>query len=260
MGVYIHEQRLLINDKVYPDFEIEREIGSGANGCVFLAKNLLLDRVEAIKIWNKNRENDKRDKTKQALFESQKLARVDPQYAVQIFNIKNFEGYIVAHMEYFEGETLHDFINDLSAKKTFYLLRQYLHVIEKTSSLSTFHGDAHAHNVLIKVVTEDYERKVVMKLCDFGTSYFNGTESSFDRHWRVVEETILRYTEKFVGFQEAKELLIENKNILKNPTSVSKEKLFQGDDSLYDPRLLTAPYKDFLEYLEYRNGCIHYLK
>lgn len=260
MGFYIQEKRLLINDKVYPDFEIEREIGSGANGHVFLAKNLLLDRIEAIKIWNKNREDDKRDKTKQALFESQKLARVDPQYAVQIFNIENFEGYIVAHMEYFEGKTLHEFINDLSAKKTFYLLRQYLHVIEKTSSLSTFHGDAHARNVLIKVVTEDYETKVVLKLCDFGTSYFNGKESSFDRHWRVVEETILKYTKRFIGFEDAKDLLNEYKNILNENVLESKEKLFQGDDSLYDPRLITAPYKDFLEYLEYRNGCIDYLK
>ena len=83
---YIREKRLVINDNEYPDFEIEREIGSGANGRVFLAKNLLLDRYEAIKIWFKNCKYDKRDKAKQALLESQKLAKVDPEYAVQIFN------------------------------------------------------------------------------------------------------------------------------------------------------------------------------
>lgn len=254
MGFYICEKRLVINDKEYPNFEIERKIGGGANGQVFLAKNLLLDRFEAIKIWNKNRKQDKRDKIKQALLESQKIARVDPQYAVQIFNVQNFEGYIVAHMEYFESETLDAFIKYQSPTKTLYLLRQYLHIIEKTSSLSTFHGDAHARNVLIKIVTEDCKTKVILKLCDFGTSYFNGKESSLDRHWKVVEETILKFTKEFVGFKDAKELLDGYKNTLKKYILEEKERLLQDDDNLYDPRLITAPYKDFLEYLEYKNG------
>ena len=77
MGIQVENQKLLVGGCEFLNYQIKKEIGSGANGIVYLAENLTLGRNEALKVWIKRRKEDTRNKLVQGLYEIQKLAKVD---------------------------------------------------------------------------------------------------------------------------------------------------------------------------------------
>ncbi len=109
--IKIEDNRIFINDVVFPNYSVIKYLGGGKNGIVYLVKNDILLREEALKIWIKNNE-DKRDKMQQGLLETQKLSKINGKHSIQIYNASVFENHILANMEYFEGQTLKDFIKD----------------------------------------------------------------------------------------------------------------------------------------------------
>lgn len=255
MHISVRNQELFIEGQVFDNYEVKQEIGRGANGIVYLVQNKTLQREEALKIWVKNMK-DNRDKLKQGKFEAQKLARVNGKNAVQIYNAQEFNGYVVATMEYFEGQTMRNFIKGRNNQQIIYILRKYLEAIRQTSYLDTFHGDPHDRNVLIHEVIIDYEKDIELKLCDFGTSIFSGKEQSIDRHWGIVKNTILHYTKGMKAYEDGKQCL-EGwlKSLHKFETQLKNEADNQKREELYDPRIFTAPYQDYLKYLEAENTC-----
>lgn len=250
MEIYIENSKLYVGGIEFNNYSIIEEIGRGANGIVYLAKNLILEREEALKIWIKQNDLDNRDKLKQGLYEVQKLAKVNGNNAVQIYNAQIFNEHMIASMEYFNGSALNNFIADKNAKQTCDILKYYLEAIEQTSNMETFHGDAHGNNVLIRINKSRFEQTIELKLCDFGTSFFSGKEKSFERHWRVIRNTILNCTKKMHSFKTAEKYL---ESLEKRSSKTQKsmiDDILEGTSEFYDARIFTAPYKDFLEYLE----------
>ena len=188
---------LHINGTAFESHEVIRELGRGANGVVYLAENKLLKRREAVKVWQCTRASDTRDKTEQGLAEARKLASASKEHVVEIFSLQIVEGAPVAVMEFVDGQTLREFRdrdprNPILAQ----LAAKYLEAIEATTTRAIVHGDPHLSNVLVyeQVRGAFDEREVRLKLCDFGTSLFAGKVSSSIRHWKIVEETVLKLT------------------------------------------------------------------
>ncbi len=251
--VEVKKSRLLIKGKAFPNYQILDKIGKGANGVILLARNEILGRDEAIKVWLP-KDGDNRNKNEQASYELKKLAKAYGEYTIQLYSAINFENYTIATMEYFPGQNLDKFTQHKSIRQVFISLYMYLDAIEKTSLPETFHGDAHPRNVLLKVTEENYEKKLVLKLCDFGTSYFAGKEYSFDRHWRIVGQTIFDLTKTYKYYNEAKLLMPDYDNILKEINNSSRNSIINEDhSSFYDARTFTAPFRDYLEYIYFKN-------
>jgi len=242
--------RLHIDGNEIEDYEIVRELGRGANGVVFLANNLMLNREEALKIWLPLRVNDRRDKIKQGLEEAIKLAAVNGNNAVQIYHSMIMGDSIVATMEYIDGETLKQYFEraeDPSAMLHAALI--YLNVIEKTTTPTTRHGDPHWKNVLVYEESVDkYEKRLRMKLCDFGTSLFAGVAASENRHWSIVRETVLKITEKLEFHEYGKTCLQEF-----DKTTVAMISMIEKNPTTFDPyevaRMRTAALHDYLDCL-----------
>lgn len=253
MEIKVENRKLLIGNTEFYNYEIKEEIGKGANGIVYLVKNLVLERDEALKVWIRRKEVDTRDKLKQGLYEVQKLAKVNGNCAIQIYSAQEFNGHMIATMEYFNSQTLKKFIIGKNNKQICYILRLYLHAIEQTSNIDTFHGDAHEKNILIRESIIDYENTIELKLCDFGTSIFSGKDKSFERHWSVVRETILKCTKGMQSVDYALSLLGEFENETLDIQRKMMDEVESGKLKFYDARIFTAPYKDYLEYLEFAN-------
>ncbi len=187
---------LVVRGERLATHSVASSLGEGANGVVFLGTNKLLNRQEAIKVWFPAKEADRRDKLKQAVGEITKLAAVNGNSAVQIYDARIVQGGAIAMMEYVNGETLKEYMtthDDPYCRLG--LAFQYLDVIQTTTTPSTRHGDPHWKNVLVHKVPALYgEPDRGMKLCDFGTSAFSGAEASAKRHWGIVRETVLRIT------------------------------------------------------------------
>ncbi|GAB5606492.1 protein kinase domain-containing protein [Sideroxyarcus sp. TK5] len=252
-NIQIEENRLRINGEQFSSHSIEREIGRGANGIVYLANNHILKRQEVVKIWCASNPKDSRDKKSQAFAEAAKLANAHPEHAVQIFSAGLVGGIPYATMEYVDGKTLKQKLDETRDKKLLLgLAGIYLTAIEETSQANTFHGDPHWSNVLVyEHQPNKYETSIKVKLCDFGTSIFSGHERSEDRHWRLVEECVLNTTKSFKSFQEAKTELPRFKSQLSEFTSQSKPDFL---DDLHWAKLHTAPLRDFLDYLSVELG------
>lgn len=201
----IESTTLFVHGIAVDTHEIVEEIGRGANGVVYRARNRTLDRMEALKVWIKLRENDSRDKCQQGIQEAGKLARVNGKHAVQIYDARVIGSAIIATMEYIPGITLREFRKKLSTtREVVDAAKLYLKIIEETSAPDTFHGDPHWNNVLaFEDQSSKYEKGWRFKLCDFGTSIFSKEGYSEERHWRIVRETIRELTKSLPGSEEA---------------------------------------------------------
>jgi serine/threonine protein kinase len=245
-GVTVTGDQLYLRGEAIDGFEIVKELGRGANGVVFLAKNLTLERLEAVKVWVALRDGDPRDKARQGLMEAIKLAAAHPDHAVQIYSAQVRAGFVVAQMEYIDGVTLKAFCKKAADHDVVGAGYRYLEAIEQTTTPSTCHGDPHWNNAL---VFEDLRhtplpvRKV--KLCDFGTSVYGNREKSWDRHWAVVRETVVNITKRVRGADE-------HLDHLRKLEAQSDETVKSAMESphLYRPieiaRLHTAPFHDYL--------------
>lgn len=247
-NIQIDGDRLRVNGEEFSSHSIEREIGKGANGIVYLASNNILKRQEVVKIWRAANPKDNRDKKVQAFAEAAKLANAHAEYAVQVFSAGLVGDAPYATMEYVNGRTLKQVVEETrDAKFLLGLARIYLSAIEETSQAHTFHGDPHWSNVLIyESQPNKYETSTKLKLCDFGTSIFAGHEKSVDRHWRLVEECVLATTKALKFHNEAKAELPKYKSQLNQLLSQGKPDFF---DDLHWAKLHTAPLRDFLDYL-----------
>ncbi|MCL2854786.1 MAG: hypothetical protein FWE21_04120 [Defluviitaleaceae bacterium] len=89
----------------------------------------------------------------------------------------------------------------------------------------------------------------MLKLCDFGSSVLMGRDYLFDRHWRVVRDTIVSCTKGLNSRKPAKKLLDEFEGFLK-PITEQMKNLALIQNTFYDARVFTAPFKDYLERIE----------
>ncbi len=172
------------------NYQVVRELGRGANGVVFLVKNDLLNRTEALKIWTKLRTRDKRDKVAQGIAEARKAHSAFGEFTPAIYHAEIVAGVFFVTMEFVEGTLLKNLLRlPLSDVQRYLLAFAYLNAIGATTKNGTFHGDAHSANVIVKA--DVLNELSGVKLLDFGTSIFIGRERAEARHWLVVHETLL---------------------------------------------------------------------
>lgn len=249
MPIKVIDNYLYINDQVLDTHTIIDTLGAGANGIVYLAFNKLLQRKEALKVWIQQRNHDRRDKQRQGLLEAMKQAANNGKHSVQIYHVDILNGVVYASMEYIDGITLKEYCEKTSnASDLVQMAYIYLSILEEITTKQTLHGDPHWKNVLI--YTEQiskYKKRTRMKLCDFGTSEFTSKESSKERHWRIVEETVINMTKNLESYLFAK----TNYEIFKKQSESTIKLVEDTHAEVFDGydigRIRTAALRDYLD-------------
>jgi len=183
-----------------PNVRMEELIGVGANGLVFRAHHLFLERELAVKIWLTNKKGDRRDKFIQGIEEARKTANIgEGRRVIHIYDAGTASGVFYATMDYYRGITLAEWLRSYSPKLmrrvrfAAFLNSEVFHITSETS----FHGDLHTNNVLIKVddrgelISVERSHSPDFMIIDFGTSRFTSRGYSLRRHWQVFNETIV---------------------------------------------------------------------
>jgi tRNA A-37 threonylcarbamoyl transferase component Bud32 len=219
ISIKIEDGKAILNGLVIEirDVILKRAFKPGANGIVFQAHELILDRPVAVKVWLPRKE-DHRDKIEQALGEARKIAKLDHPNIVKIFTpgqLDNGLFYII--MQLLPGEPLKAFLKkkpDLRIR--FDLWYDIYNALIYAHSQHVYHGDLHGGNIIIN--------KDHAKLIDFATSIF--AKKRGDNPLQRESQTILRLVKLI--FPEFDMLLRHKLNL----SEIKPETILQISDAL----------------------------
>ena len=133
-------------------FRIEREIGTGGMGTVYLATHLGLERPVAVKIIRREFAGDA-DVADRFLREARTMAKLRHSNAAMIFDAGNLpDGRHFIVMEFVEGETLSQALareGRFSATHAVHIATQICEVLEEAHRLGIVHRDLKPSNILL---------------------------------------------------------------------------------------------------------------
>jgi eukaryotic-like serine/threonine-protein kinase len=151
--------------KAFGDFRIERRLGQGGMGQVYLAEQVSLRRPVALKFLKAQLAENK---TSLARFkrEAMEVAKTSHANIVQIYTVGEENGVHFMALEYVEGKNLREFIEKKGppeVKLGLRIMTQVAAALQTASELGIVHRDIKPENILIN-------RKGEVKVTDFGLS------------------------------------------------------------------------------------------
>jgi len=133
-------------------FRIEREIGTGGMGTVYLATHLGLERPVAVKIIKREFAGDA-DVADRFLREARTMAKLHHHHAAMIFDAGNLpDGRHFIVMEFVEGETLSQVLareGRFTPSRAVDIATQICDVLEEAHRLGIIHRDLKPSNILL---------------------------------------------------------------------------------------------------------------
>lgn len=132
------------------DYKIERELGHGGMGVVYLARQRSLNREVAIKVLRPSHQRF-RNLIDRFLHEAQHLARLRHPHIVAIYEIGDADGEPYFTMDYVHGETLTQRISSgpLSPTQAVDLLKQIASAVQHAHKHGIVHRDLKPANILL---------------------------------------------------------------------------------------------------------------
>lgn len=161
-------------EKKISHYTIIKKIAEGGMGKVYLANDTKLNRKVALKFLASHLIQDEQAKQR-FIREAQAAANLSHPNIVIIHEISEFEGQIFIVMEYVEGETLKEKIDQIyTIEKSLFPLEQVLDLsiqicegLSKAHKMGIVHRDIKAENILI-----DQDGRI--KILDFGLAKLKG--------------------------------------------------------------------------------------
>jgi len=165
---------------VVSNYKIISQIGEGGMGTVFLAEHIhLSNRKVAIKALHKQMLTNANIRQR-FRNEAATLSQIDHENIVKIFDyIESDEGYFLI-MEYVEGMTLEDYINNVSGplneERATYVMSKMLSGFGFAHQRGIIHRDVKPSNI---IVSKDLS---VVKILDFGVAKLLTENSNMTKH------------------------------------------------------------------------------
>ena len=162
-------------------YKILRHIGSGGMAEVYLAEDLLLNRQVAIKVL-RAQFNDDKTLLNQFKHEAQSAARLSSPSIINIFDVCEEDGKSFIVMEYVEGKTLKDLLEEKGRLSPYWAVHIACEIaagLRHAHKRNIIHCDIKPHNILI---TEH----MMPKIADFGIA-------------RMISSMTMVYTNSVIG-------------------------------------------------------------
>ncbi len=145
------------------DFKLEKKLGQGGMGTVFLATQLSLDRKVALKTLSPEFAK-KPDFVKRFLREARSMARLQHPNVVQVYAADTVSGVNYAAIEYIDGRSMQGWMNELkqlSIGDALHVILVCADALKHAHDQNMIHRDIKPDNILVT-------NKGVVKVADFG--------------------------------------------------------------------------------------------
>ena len=151
------------------DFKLQRRLGEGGMGQVYLAEQLSLKRRVAVKLLRSELATDEISRRRFET-EAKAVAQLNHPNIVQVYAVGEQQGLLYMALEYVDGWTLKDFLQrkgppDLPVGLS--IMRQVAAALTRAAEVGVIHRDIKPENILMT-------RKVEVKVTDFGLSRIIG--------------------------------------------------------------------------------------
>jgi len=151
-----------------PGYEIERELGRGGMGVVYLAREVNSDRPVALKFLPSGPFAAPRDR-EHWLKEARAAARVRHPHVVQLHRVDEAGGWLYLVLEYVPGGSLKERLTGpLPARVAATLLVPIAQALEQLHRAGVWHLDLKPANILVDAAPGTPLDRVLLKLADFG--------------------------------------------------------------------------------------------
>jgi hypothetical protein len=147
-------------------YHVMRELGRGGMGVVYLAKNVLMDRLEVLKVVNKAL-LDTPAAAERFLREIRSAAQLSHDNVVKAYSALSLGDVLVFAMEYIEGEDLARVVKQegpLSVPRACFYAHQTALGLQHAHEHKMVHRDIKPHNLILS----RQGKKHVVKVLDFG--------------------------------------------------------------------------------------------
>ncbi len=150
----------------HPNYEVVRELGRGGMGVVYLARNVLMDRLEVLKVLNRSLVG-KADAIERFVQEIRSAARLNHPNVVTAYNAQLVGELLVLAMEFVEGDDLSKVVKvkgPLPVPFACHCVREAALGLQRGHELGLVHRDIKPGNLIL---TRQGKRSTV-KIVDFG--------------------------------------------------------------------------------------------
>jgi serine/threonine-protein kinase len=166
----------LVGSVLADRYRIERKLGEGGMGAVYLGEHVKMRRKSAIKVLTKALAHDA-DAVARFNREAANAARINHSNVCAIYDFgETSDGLIYLAMEYIEGETLNELLRregPLPPRRAARLLGQAGDALQAAHDLGIVHRDLKPDNIM---VTHGRDGADVVKVVDFGIAKAIGGE------------------------------------------------------------------------------------
>lgn len=145
------------------DFELKKKLGKGGMGEVFLARQISLDRLVALKTLSKELAR-KKDFVARFEREAKSMAKIDHPNVVKIYAVDAYKGIHFAAIEYIDGQSVQRWLDQLgqfSVSDAVYIALVSAGALKHAHAQNMVHRDIKPDNMLVT-------KKGVVKVADFG--------------------------------------------------------------------------------------------
>ncbi len=179
-------------------FEIQKVLGKGGMGTVYLARQRGLERPVALKLINAKISANEIQKERFRR-EARAMTRFSHPNAITVYDFGEWNGQLFIAMEYIEGRSLHDIIvhhYPFTDRYIVDVLSQVCDVLEAAHDANILHRDLKPENIMILKKDDGSE---FIKLVDFGLALLTGSEGQ----QRLTQEGMMVGTPSHLSPEQA---------------------------------------------------------
>ena len=184
-------------------YRIERRLGEGGMGCVYLATQLSMDRQVALKVLGEHMVQSEAA-AKRFHREMQATARVEHQNTIRVYDFgETDDGQLFLAMELLDGRTLHSVLHTEGAFETgraLHVAAQIARALGAAHHEGIVHRDLKPENIML---LDRYGERDFVKVLDFGIARFAQGAEPADGEPQITKAGTLIGTPLYMSPEQA---------------------------------------------------------